>query len=154
VTEDAYVVQFSAPQFSQYGPIAMTTEILNRGDYHIRPRGVIKISNFLGKLVDSQKLQEQNIFPDASRIFENKVGQKWMFGKYRAEFSASYGETGKALTAVAFFWVVPYKEITAGALALIIIILLTSFTYRRFVRREKELEEKIEKLEEKLEKKS
>lgn len=154
IKEDAYVVRFQIPRFSEHGPLTAITEILNRGDYHIRPKGKIVLSNFLGKVVDEQALIGQNIFPDVSRVYENKLGSKWMFGKYKAELAASYGEEGKALTAVTFFWVVPYKEISAGLLALVIIGLIITLIVRRFRRRQQELEEKIEELEEKLEKKS
>jgi len=154
IKEDAYVVKFAAPPFSQYGPVTVTTEILNRGDYHIAPKGVIKVYDLFGKEIDRQKLEERNIFPDASRVYENKVGTKWMLGKYRLELAAAYGETGKALTATSYFWVVPYKEISAGVLALVIVVLTITLLIRRFRRREEELEEKIEELEKKLEKKS
>jgi len=154
IKEDAYVVKFAAPPFSQYGPVTVTTEILNRGDYHIAPKGVIKVYDLFGKEVDRQKLDEHNIFPDASRVYENKIGAKWMLGKYRLELTAAYGEAGKELTATSYFWVVPYKEISAGLLALVIAILTITLVIRRFRRREEELEEKIEELEKKLEKKS
>ncbi|MGB9707109.1 MAG: hypothetical protein ACPLXP_03495 [Microgenomates group bacterium] len=154
IKEDAYVVRFTIPRFAEHGPLTATTEILNRGDYHIRPKGVIKVYNLFGKTVDQQSLVEQNIFPDASRVYENKIGSKWMFGKYKAELAAAYGESGKALTATVFFWVVPYKEISAGILALAIVVLAASLLVRRLRRREKELEEKIEELEKKLEEKS
>jgi hypothetical protein len=150
VKEDAYVVKFTAPPFSQYGPVTVTTEILNRGDYHITPRGVIKVYDLFGKEIDRQKLDERNIFPDASRVYENKVGAKWMIGKYKMELNAAYGETGKTLTATSYFWVVPYKEISAGLLAVVIVILTIGLIIRRFRRREQELEEKIEELEKKL----
>jgi len=153
IKEDAYVVKFAAPPFSQYGPVTVTTEILNRGDYHITPKGVIKVYNLFGKEIDRQKLDERNIFPDVSRVYENKIGTKWMLGKYRLELAAAYGETGKGLTATSYFWVVPYKEISAGLLALVIVALAVTLVIRRFRRREEELEEKIEELEKKLEKK-
>jgi len=154
IKEDAYVVKFSAPPFSQYGPVMVSTEILNRGDYHITPKGIVKVYNPFGKEIDRQKLDERNIFPDASRVYENKVGTKWMIGKYRLELAASYGETGKGLTATSYFWVVPYKEISAGLLALVIVVLTITLVIRRLRRREQELEEKIEELEKKLERKS
>lgn len=153
VKEDAYVVKFWTPPFSQYGPVKVTTEILNRGDYHIAPKGVVKLYNMFGKEIDRQKLEEKNIFPDASRVYENKVGFRWMLGKYKLELAAGYGETGKALTATSYFWVVPYKELTAVVLAVVIIVLLAIMTYRHFVRRQHELEKKVEELQKELEKK-
>lgn len=153
INEDAYISRFEIPKFAEHGPLTVITEILNRGDYHIRPKGKITIYNFLGKPIEEQALAEYNIFPDASRIYENKIGKYWMFGKYKAELGVSYGETGKALTATVFFWVVPYKEIAVGTLGVIIIILLIVLIARRIRHREKELEEKIEELEKKIKEK-
>lgn len=161
ITEEARLVQFTTPRFSEYGPVPVTTEILNLGSYHIRPKGTIILTNMFGKQVDEAKLEESNIFPDASRIYENKVGQKWMLGKYKANLALSYGEAGKALTGTVFFWVFPWKMVTAVVLAVIIVILLVTITIRRFKRRQEELEarlaeeeKEIEELKEKLEKKS
>lgn len=151
IKEDAYVVKLSMPKFSEYGPVNIASEILNRGDYHIRPVGSITITNLFGNEVDKAVLKEQNIFPDTSRIFENRIGQKWMFGKYKAELTAAYGDSGKALTAIAFFWVLPWKLTIVVILTILIVIILTSTYFRKFKKHEEELEEKIEKLEEKLE---
>ncbi|HUS60517.1 MAG TPA: hypothetical protein VMX76_04060 [Nevskiaceae bacterium] len=153
IKEDAYVVQMMAPQFSEYGPVTVTTEILNRGDYHIRPKGTITVTNLFGQQVDEVKLTEQNIFPDVSRSFSNAAGAKWMVGKYKAELAATYGETGKALTAVIFFWVFPWKVATIIVLTIIVVVLLTNIIWRRLRKREEELEEKVEELEKKIEEK-
>lgn len=154
VTEDAFVSRLGINRFAEYGPANVTTEILNRGDYHIRPIGYLKVTDIFGREVDRAKLLEQNIFPDTSRLFENKLGQKWMLGKYKAELTAAYGETGKVLTAIAYFWVVPWKLITIVILSLVILILLISTYFRKVKRHETELEEKIDELETKLEKKT
>lgn len=153
VKEDAYVIQMTAPGFSEYGPVPITSEILNRGDYHIRPKGIITLRNFLGKEVDRVVLVEQNIFPDVSRSFSNAVGTKWMVGKYKAELTGSYGETGKVLTAAIFFWVFPWKVITIVILTIVVVVLLVNLLWQRLRKREKKLEEKVEELKKKLEEK-
>lgn len=150
ITEKAQVIQFTAPRFSEYGPVKITTEISNQGDYHIRPKGTITLTNMLGRQAAKEKLQESNIFPDVSRVYENELGEKWMWGKYKAQLVASYGETGKALTATIFFWVFPWRVATAVVLAVIIVVLLLNTFIGRLKRRQQELEEKIRKLEEKL----
>jgi hypothetical protein len=154
VEENAYATQLQVPRFLEYGPISVITEIKNQGNYHIRPKGVISLTNLFGKKIDEEILVEQNIFPEVSRIFENRLGSKWMFGKYKIELNAAYGETGKILTATAFTWIIPWKLIILIIGAIIILILLISFLYHRFNRREVELEKKIEELEEKLAEKS
>jgi len=151
VEENAYVKQLKAPRFLEYGPIPITTEILNKGNYHIKPKGTITIYSLFGKKIDQQLLKEQNIFPDVSRLYENKLGQKWLLGKYRIELNASYGESGKILTASVFTWIFPWKIVSIIVLTIIIIILLISLFYRRLRKRAEVLEEKVEELEEKLE---
>jgi hypothetical protein len=153
IEENAYLTQLTTPRFLEYGPIPVTTEIENQGNYHIRPQGTVTLTSIFGKKVDEEILREQNIFPETSRIFENKLGGKWLFGKYKIELNAVYGETGKILTASVFTWIIPWKMITITVVAIIIIILLVSLLYHRLKKREKNLEEKIEELEEKLEEK-
>ena len=140
-----------APRFLEYGPIPVITEINNRGNYHIQPKGSIALISLFGKKVDEELLKERNIFPETSRNFENKLGHKWLFGKYKIELNAVYGETGQILTASVFTWIIPWKLITIIIVTIILIILLISFLHRRLRKHEKELEEKIEELEEKLE---
>ncbi|PJE60520.1 hypothetical protein COU86_03915, partial [Candidatus Roizmanbacteria bacterium CG10_big_fil_rev_8_21_14_0_10_36_26] len=51
ISEKALVSRFFAPSFFEYGPVKVETEILNRGDYHITPRGVISLINMFGGVV-------------------------------------------------------------------------------------------------------
>jgi len=153
VEESAYVVQMKAPRFLEYGPIPVKTQIMNRGNYHIKPKGTLSLLSIFGKQIDQQLLKEQNIFPDVARAYDNNLGQKWMFGKYKIELNASYGETGKVLTAVVFTWVFPWRIALIIVLAIIIIILLFALLFHRIRKREEMLEEKVEELEEKLEEK-
>jgi len=153
IEENAYLTQLTVPRFLEYGPIPITTEIKNQGNYHIRPQGTVTLTSVFGTKVDEEILEEQNILPETSRIFENRLGGKWLFGKYKIELNAVYGETGKILTASVFTWIIPWKMITITVMAIIIVILLVSLLYHRLKKREKNLEEKIEELEEKLEEK-
>lgn len=143
ITEQANLVKFSAPRFSEYGPVLVTTEIANQGDYHIRPQGTITLFNSFGRQVAQDTFGEANIFPDASRLFENQLGQKWMFGRYKAKLMANFGESGKTLSGTIFFWVLPWKVILITLLAITIIILFFSTFYRRLKGRQEELEAKL-----------
>ena len=151
IEENAYVTALTAPRFLEYGPVNVLTEISNQGNYHIRPKGTVSLISVFGKKVDEELLFEQNIFPENSRVLENKLGGRWLFGKYKIELQATYGETGKILTATVFTWIIPWKLISIILVGLVVLILLFSLFHHRLRRREKELEEKIEQLEEKLE---
>jgi len=154
VKENAYATQLKAPRFSEYGPVLVSTEILNKGNYHIKPKGVISLTSIFGKKIDEVLIQENNIFPDISRMYENEVGKKWMMGRYKIELSASYGETGQIIEALAYVWVFPWKLATAIILGIVIIILLAAFLHKKFKKEKEDLEEKVEELESELEKKS
>jgi hypothetical protein len=153
VEESAFVTQLTAPRFLEYGPVSIKAEIKNKGNYHIRPKGTISITSVFGKKIDEKIIKEANIFPDTSRFFENTLGQKWLFGKYKIELTAAYGETGKVLTATVFTWIIPWKLIVIIILTIVIVILLISLLVHRLRKRETDLQEKIQELEEKLENK-
>lgn len=123
--EEAKVVQFSAPPFSEYGPIKFITEIQNTGDVHLTPKAVIEVKNMLGKTVFTTALANLNIFPGTSRIYENSWEQRMMFGKYTANLSGFYGQGDRLkLAALATFWVIPYKIVAIAVLALAIVLIL------------------------------
>jgi len=127
IRQDARVIGMTAPKFSEYGPVKITTEIENFSDIHIKPRGVVRVYNWLGKLNRTLKLNDNNIFPGASRLYENNWPQKWAFGKYRAQIQAGYGTQGSALAGTVFFWVIPWRLITITILTIVLAILLVTY---------------------------
>lgn len=123
ITQNASVKEFTAPKFSEYGPIDFKTVITNLSDVHITPAGAINIYNTFGLKSAQINLDNTNIFPGTNREFINTLNRKLMLGRYKAQINASYGTAGQLLTATIFFWVIPYKLI-ALLLAIIIIIFL------------------------------
>jgi len=152
VQESAFVSRFYAPVFMEYGPISLQTQILNRGNYHITPTGTITVKNMFGKIVEEQTIKEQNIFPDAIRIYENNFGKKGMIGKYTYDLVASYGEGGQVLTASTYTWVFPYKLTIIIILGIIIFILITKNIWKTLKKKQEKLEDKLEDKIEELEK--
>jgi len=124
ISEDARVSKMDINKFQEYGPIKIDTEIINLSDIHLKPQGVIKIYDMLGSLKTTLALEEKNIFPGVSRLYENNWQQKWGLGKYKANLEASYGDQGKLLTATVFFWIVPWRVITIAILVVVLIALL------------------------------
>lgn len=160
ITEKALISGLFVPSFTENGPISIDAEILNRGDYHIRPRGNVSLTNMFGARVDQIKLDEENVFPDASRVYSTKLGNKWMIGKYSVSISASYGETGQVINRSIDVWVFPWKVALIVALAIIIVILLMKQFFDKLITREsqmmkkiKEENQQIEELREQLKKK-
>lgn len=151
ISENAYISQLFAQSFSEYGPINVTAQIVNKGDYHIRPRGIFTVSNFLGT-VEQVNMKEANIFPDALRTFTTSLGSKWMVGKYTINLSAVYGEkllnTEKSITV----WVFPWRVTLVVLLSLLILYLLGRSIVKTFIQREVSLEEELARERQEIEK--
>ena len=143
IAENASIIKFSAPDFSEYGPVTITTEIKNGGSYHISPVGQITVKNMFGREISRTKVEGFNVFPDASRLIEAKVGEKWMVGRFSANLDLSYGESGKALASTLYFWVFPWKLAAIITLGIIILILVLIMITGKFTKKQKELEEEL-----------
>jgi len=128
IKQNAQIKKFTAPIFSEFGPINFETIITNFSDIHISPIGAINIKNWLGGTTANLTLDKTNIFPYTSRTFENTLNRKWLFGRYRAQINAGYGTAGQIVSATIFFWVIPWRLIililVAIAIALFLIKLL------------------------------
>lgn len=140
INQFAKVKDFSAPAFSEYGPINFKTIISNLSDIHIKPMGAISITDWFGKKVSDIPLPETNIFPYTNRELTAVFNQKWLLGRYKAELLAGYGTAGGALSATIFFWVFPIRIILL-ALSFIIIITILISLLRKKKRNPKSVEE-------------
>ena len=143
ISENAIVKEFDVPEFVEFGPVAVSAELLNRGDYHITPKGQITLTNWLGRQVDEYVLEEKNIFPDTSRVYMTELGDKFMLGKYKVDLVAAYGESGKALSSTAYFWAFPWKIALLILLTIVIITLVVVILWKVLKGKQKELEEKL-----------
>lgn len=144
IKQDARISEFFAPRFSEYGPINFKTIIRNLSDIHITPVGRIAVTNWLNGKTANLPLEEINIFPNASRQYDNTLNRKILFGRYKARLATAYGTAGGVLTATLFFWVIPWRLILFLSLSLIITIILI-ILLRQKIR--KPPAEKIEELE-------
>jgi hypothetical protein len=126
IQQNAMVQKFTAPGFSEFGPIDFNTTIKNLSDIHIQPVGAITITNWLGGRTAKLDIQPTNIFPYTSRDFQNTLSKKWLFGRYQANLQAVYGSAGGVISATIFFWVIPWRLLIliAGAIAIIVTIII------------------------------
>jgi hypothetical protein len=152
INEKAYLSRLFGPSFLEYGPINIEAEILNRGDYHIRPRGSISLRNFFKSTTDQKAIDEMNIFPDTSRSYKSSLGQKWMFGRYTVNVAASYGDSGQIIQRSIDIWVFPWKVALAVFLGLLILIIIVRFIFRNFINKQNKLEQELKKEHEEVEK--
>jgi hypothetical protein len=124
INQSANVQLFTAPKFSEFGPINFKATVKNSSDVHIQPTGSIVINNWFGGQTAKLALKETNIFPYTTRSFENTLDKKWLFGRYKASLNAVYGTAGGIITATIFFWVIPWRLLILAAAAIGIIITL------------------------------
>jgi len=144
ITEQAFIENFKAPSFIQWGPVPVSFNILNRGDYHITPQGAVTLTNWFGTKVDEEILEAKNIFPDVSRSYESALGGRFLIGRYKVSVVAAYGESGQVLKQVAYVWAFPVLLFLLIALGIVILILSGVLISRKFTKKERELEEKLE----------
>ncbi len=151
INQKAIVQSFSAPKFSEFGPIDFKATVKNSSDIHIQPVGAITIKNWLGGKTAQLALENTNIFPYTTRDFQNTLNKKWLFGRYRADFNAIYGTAGGLITATIFFWVIPWRLIILITAAIAIIITLIVITKKNSKNNPKVSNNDVAQLEKELE---
>jgi len=144
IEENAIVSRLAVPSFIEYGPVSVSTEILNRGNYHITPNADVYLYDMLGRRVKSVKLEEKNIFPDTARSYDVELGNKLMVGKFTVKVNALYGENGQVATTQTSFWAFPVRLFIAIVLTVILIALLAIFIWKSLKKKQNVLEKKLE----------
>ena len=150
INQKASVQSFTAPKFSEFGPIDFKTTIKNLSDVHILPKGAITVKNWFGREIDKLQLTETNIFPYTTRDFANTLNKKWLFGRYRASLGAYYGTAGGLIEATLFFWVIPWRLIILIIAAIAIIVTLI-FVTKNKPKKSKSTDSEVAQLEKELE---
>lgn len=130
VVEKIEIAEFSAPEFTEYGPKELTVRFSNSGTVHLKPSGFVYIKNMLGQEVAKINLPQMNVLPQSTRNISIPVDLKNQIGKYEATLVAIYGSTNEPLSAGTEYWVVPWKEISV-VLAVMIIIIIIIFLSRK-----------------------
>jgi len=152
ITQNAVIKNFSADKFFEFGPIDFATTIQNLSDIHIKPAGNITVTNMIGMKSFIQFNKDgNNIFPGKTRDFENQLNKKWLFGRYKAELKAAYGNAGGVATATVFFWVIPWRFLILVGTAIAVIIAVILIVKNKTDSSNKENEEKVDELEKELE---
>lgn len=144
ITESAFINVFKLPKFLEFGKIPLYFEISNKGGYHINPNGQVTLSNWMGQEIEKVIIDDKNIFPNAKRSYEVELGQTWMFGKYKVDLMANYGEQGKTVSESSFVWVIPVTVIVIIIFSIIIAILVAYLISRKVKARQEELENRLE----------
>ena len=152
IVENAFISGMSAKSFSEYGPIDIEARIMNKGDYHIRPKGTFTLTNIFGETSNTSSLTGANIFPESNYLYKSSIGQKWMMGKYTLSLNAVYGSRDSMLTHSVIVWVFPWRVVVVVTLSTLILLTVVKFGYDRFIKTESMLQSQLSKEKEEIEK--
>ncbi len=124
-TESAEVESFKTDK-SQYskGPINFDLRVKNTGSVHVKPKGMIAITDIWGKKVADVPVEQKNVLPGAIRHTTSEWTEAPKFGKYTATLLTYYGADNKQLTAATTFWIIPWKTILIWAGIILAIAIL------------------------------
>jgi hypothetical protein len=124
--ENLIIKDFSAPIFSEYGPINFSIKFENTGTVHLKPKGLITINNLLGRKSAEISFPEKNVLPGGTRKIDVSWDKKLLWpGRYTAIVTGNYGISNAQMSpAVITFWVFPWKLGLAALLVLILLFLI------------------------------
>jgi hypothetical protein len=120
--------------FFEHGPVDFVVRVKNEGSVHERVQGTIEVTNIFGKKVGSVKVNDKggNVLPDSIRKFEQQLSSKRLFGLYTAKLNLSYLNGGKKLNASVGFWVIPWKLLLLGLVALVALAYVLKIGIKRY----------------------
>lgn len=124
-----------------------TVRFTNTGNVHVRPTGIIKITNIFGDVRGEIQLNKSadygNVLPESDKIWSlSWQGNNPILdaGPMRAELLMNYGSESKAsATQSLYFWTVDWKPtvITFGSLGFIVLMII--WLIRRSIRKNVQL---------------
>ncbi|HEX5744282.1 MAG TPA: hypothetical protein VFX84_02415, partial [Candidatus Saccharimonadales bacterium] len=124
------------------GPVSFVVRAHNSGNVHEQPIGQVSVTDMFDRKVGAVNINSppRNILPSSTRKFEQAldksvIGNKKLFGRYKADLKLTYGNPEQTVTASTVFWVIPYRLIAALAIALVALFFILRSALRRYNRR-------------------
>jgi len=142
VVESGAVTAFdAAPSNGTSLPVDFNVTFANSGTVHVKPAGVIRITNMFGGTAAVIPVNQAggNVLPESDRSFtstwqkaelsENaselvKEWRNYGFGPYTATLIMNYGETNQVVSASTNFWVMPWMLVVLFIILLVVLALL------------------------------
>lgn len=125
VEEKIALEGFKAPLLSEFGPIKFALQFKNSGNIHLKPAGVISITDMFGRKVADVKVDGTNVFPQATRIVTVDWNEKFLIGKYSANaILNSGGNKNQSLQSSVEFFVFPVRIAVLIGLVVLVLYLL------------------------------
>ena len=123
VNETLRLDSFKAPAFSEFGPVPLSLTFANTGNVHVKPFGVISVTDMFGRKTADIVVKGSNVFPEASRVISTNLQKKFLFGQYHATAVMYYGDANQSLVGTTSFYVFPVR-IVAGVLIVLVLLFL------------------------------
>lgn len=130
VDEKLAIKSFSAPGFSEFGPVPFEVNVANEGNVHVKTYGLINVTDMFGNRVADVVVKGTNVFPQAERNIKAQLDKQFLFGQYKASALLYFGEQNDNITANTTFIVFPVR-IAVGILIVIIILFLMRKRFKR-----------------------
>lgn len=145
--EGLEIAEFSANNGGKPGtlfestPIKFVERLKNTGNIHEQPAGQVTITDMFGNKVAAVNvnLPPRNILPSSIRKFEQSldssvIGDKMLFGRYKADLRITYGSNKQMVTSSLVFWVIPWRMIATIIVLLVVGFFLLRFAIKRYNR--------------------
>lgn len=120
--------------------VTFTVRVQNTGNVLVRPFGPLEVYNMFGRRVHTATFNDTagGVFPGTIRDFtQDWIDENPGFGRYQAVLSLIYEDNGgnRTIDATVSFWILPMKIIGPALLALVVLLLVSYFGVRMYVRR-------------------
>jgi hypothetical protein len=150
VVERGAITEFSVnPDSATSLPVDFALRFQNTGTVHVKPVGVVKITNMFGGTSAVIPINEMggNVLPDSARVFSStwqreelpenasefvKEWKNFGFGQYTATVILNYGASDQVASATTSFWVMPWMLIVLAIVLIVIVVLLVQ-QYNRWL---------------------
>jgi len=147
IQENLQVQQFSVNHSGstgkvfESGPLNFVEVLKNTGNVHVQPAGQVIITDTFGKKIGALNVNVPpgNVLPQSSRKFTQSldktvIGNRLLFGRYKANLHIVYGSSKKVLTASLTFWIIPFKLIGGIIIVLVGAFFILRYAIRRYNR--------------------
>lgn len=123
--------------FSENEPMSFEFLFRNNGNIHLNPYGFITIRNLAGAEISKIEIQPYFAMPDSLRYRKIDWKKNVLMGRYKATASVNRGYNNTVDELSVTFWVIPWKIVLAGFVALFLIAWLFKWILGHFEIRKK-----------------
>ena len=106
------------------GPVDLKISYSNEGDLHLRPGGIIEITNLFGMKSEPAIVGPWFVLPGSTRSILTTLGTPYSFGRYALGLTINNGVDNKLENAKLVVWVLPWRILLAIFAGLVVLYVL------------------------------